>query len=242
MEAMSMKTYKLLVVVAFVGVAIASEAGNFLKQATEDTKPVAMGECLATCNDAACMRKCIANVEGRQRPRAGTQQSLDDCFGEALSNITSCSAVILLRGDDAKYDVHFAFWTCVNVASLVFDQCPAGDLGLNVESETMLRKNFLGHLVDAAEDGYKLFLAGKLTAYRLNVVVSSNGGGMSPPSGRNAEGAENQPDKFLDCLFDFSDNLISCENQCGSNGTCLTGCQSVAVDVFWNCTGVTPTG
>ena len=236
-----MKTSKLLLVVAIVGVVvIPSKAADFVKRAPKNEKPIAMSECFSTCNDAECLRDCIANVEGPVGPRAAPQQSLDDCFDEGLSNITSCAAVILLRADDAKFDVHSAFWTCVQVASQVFDQCPFADRDLTVESETILRRISLGHLVNAAEDDYKLFLAGKLTAYRLNVVVSSDGGDMSPPSGRNAEGAENQPDKFLDCLFDFTDNLISCENQCGSNGTCLTGCHKVALKVYEKCAGVTP--
>ena len=225
-----MKIYKSLMVVAIVGVlAIPSEAGDLLKAATENAKPIAMGECLSICSDAGCMRDCIANVEGFLGPRAVAQHPLEDCFGEALSNITSCAAVILLRADDVEFDVDFAFWACVQVASQRFDQCHADDPGLSLELETKLRRMYLGHLVNAAEDDYKLYLAGKLTADRLNVDLTSDGGDTTPPQ----EQREAEPEKtFSECLADYIDNLGSCVSQCGSNSTCLAGCEKVALKKF----------
>lgn len=239
-----MKTYKSLLVVAIVGVVvIPSKAADFVKRAPKNEKPIAMSECFSTCNDAECLRDCIANVEGPVGPRAAPQQSLDDCFDEGLSNITSCAAVILLRADDAKFDVHSAFWTCVQVASQVFDQCPFADRDLTVESETILRRISLGHLVNAAEDDYKLFLAGKLTAYRLNVAVPSDAGDKTPPPGRQAEDPENKPRTFQECAEDYANELQICINVCNGSTTCLDGCNSVALKRLEKCGGVgkTPT-
>lgn len=233
-----MKTSKLLLVVAIVGVvAIPSEAGDSVKRPTKNAEPSTMAECLAPCNDADCLRDCIANVEGPLGPRAATQQSLEDCFDEALSNITSCAAAILLRADDAKFDVDSAFWTCVNVASRLFGQCSFGDPALTVESETILRRISLGHLVSAAEDDYKLFLTGKLTAYRLNVHLNSDGDDNTPSAGREAEPPPG-PKPWQECAEEYAAELETCINVCNGSTTCLNGCNSVALKRLEKCGGV----
>lgn len=236
MESMSMKAIR-PVLVAFMGVIVSpSGAGEYLKTATGDTNPIAIGECLSTCNSADCLRDCITNVEEPVRSRSGTQQSMEDCFGEALGNIASCADVVLLQNHDSKFDVDLAFWNCVTVASRICDQCSAGGPGFSLELEAELRKISLERLVDAAENDYRLFLAGKLTTHRLNVDVTSDGGDSAPLQGQR----EAEP-TFDECLIDFVNNLVSCENQCGSNGACLNGCQRVAVKVYEKCAGVTPT-
>ena len=229
-----MKTYKSLLVVAIIGVVvIPSKAADFVKAATENAKPITMGECFSTCEDADCLRDCIANVEGLLGPRAVAQHPLKDCLGEALSNITSCATVVLLRADDLKFDVHSAFWVCVQVASQVFDQCPADDPGLSLESETVLRRMYLGHLVNAAEDDYKLFLAGRLATKYPNVDVTSDGD--DPPQGQR----EAEP-TFDECLVDFVNNRAACATRCGTDSGCLTDCQSVAKEFFRDCLGLKP--
>lgn len=233
-----MKTSNLLLVVAIMGVVvIPSKAGDFVKRASERATPIAMSECLATCHDAECLRDCIANVEGFLGPRAVARHPLEDCFGEALSNITSCAAAVLLRADEMEFDVHSVFWICVQVASQLFDQCSSDDVGLSLEAESMLRRMYLGHLINSAEDDYNLFLAGKLTAYRLNVDVTSDGGDKTAPASTNAEGDEDKPKQktFDECLDEFIANLNSCAAQCGTNSTCLSGCEKVALKRFDKC-------
>jgi len=192
-----------------------------------------MGECLRGCKDADCMRDCIANVEGFLGPRAVAQHPLEDCLDEGFHNIRSCATVVLLRADDIKFDVDSVYWTCVQVASRVFDQCRSDDPGLSLELETTLRRIYIGYLVDTAEGNYKLFLAGELATKYPELDISTDGGDATPPGGQRQEGST-----FDECLAVLVQNIASCDTGCGAHSGCLTICYKGAEGKFNECLGL----
>ena len=104
-----MKTYKLLLVVAFVGVLVVpADAGDLRKRVRERAIERALPLPIAT--------------------------GLNSCLADGLDNITTCSDGALRQADGAGYDVDFAFWACVEGAEKLFDQCPADNLDLSVEA------------------------------------------------------------------------------------------------------------